>query len=1724
MEAQKQSLLLKLNFMTNRLSKQNDFIQSIEEEIDVEKVDKVRFRAETLNRYLDEYSTMFMNYLECLTNDEALEAQTMHEDFSNEFYEVKSKFSKILEAHKPKPESNPENNITKPKPQVKVKLPEIQLPKFDGKIESWPAFRDSFDALVNSTLLPNIEKFYYLVLCCKGGEAENLLSMYQVTDANYIIACQALRDKYNDPKLLVDKHLCELLRCKPVSKDNPEELKSLLNCYSVRIKQLQQQVPNEKTLWNLLIVNMVSWRLDETLRKDWETSCKKGELPTWSKMEKFLEEKCRVYEQMSHNSRSSFKTRDSASRYNATSMKPSTSKTVSSYVTTEENTQNIKCRICSESHLTHECPVLLKNPNSSEREAKVRERKLCLNCLRYGHIAANCANPKTCRHCNMKHHSILHPTNSKSEPDEQKQKTENENPKVNNFMAYPKSNRKVLLSTAIIHIKDKSGIMFPARALLDNGSESCFVTERMAQILNLKKTKTDITVNRIGEESLPVQNVVKTQISSLIGPYSKAVELYVVPSIANEIPGKLLNLSENQIPVEYETKLADPKFYAPNKIDLIIGVEIFWEAIKTESRIVLNERLSLINSEFGYILCGSLEVEATPTKNRNCFMNLNQEINEQLKKFWEVENIEAKSYSNYSTEEAHCEELFQRTTTRDENGRFVVHLPLKQNVKELKDNRSTAVRRFKQLEIRLNQDDNIKKMYHEFMKEYIDLKHMVKVSKSHESQQMPMFYLPHHHVLKLSSTTTKLRVVFNASSKAGGNLSLNDILCNGPVIQPDIFSALIRFRQYLIAFVADIKMMFRQIFVAPEFWNLQRILMRFDEESEIQDWVLTTVTYGTASASFLAIRCLKQLAIEYRDKYPKAAEVLEKHFSMDDMTSGCQNIEEGIEIQKQLNEILKSAHFHLRKWMSNDLRMLENLDPADRENIDWNNEESSISILGLSWNPKTDKLSLIPKPISLSSITKRNILSTFLRWYDPLGVLNPAFLIAKLIMQKLWTLKIDWDTEIPNELQILWRRYMQEFPLLCNISFDRCYLIEDYQIVEFHGFSDASDVAYGACIYARSIDSKGKIKVQLMCAKSKVAPIEKETIPRLELLGAVLLSKLFVKMKEYLSLEAVKSVLWTDSTIVLCWLNKYEDKQQFIANRIDKIKKLTPDCSWKYVNTKSNPADIISRGMYPSELMQSQMWFHGPEYLMKAEEYWPECPVKFKQSTTEESCFLNIVYNEPPVIHQFKCVRKLKRIFGYVARFITNCKLLRSERNFEPVNSEDDQKGLLQLIKSIQFARYREEVKFLIQNKEIPSNSQLKSLDIFLDESGLIRVGGRLRNANISENSKHPIVLPNNHPVTYEIVRQCHRKNLHCNQKSLLSFIRQEYWPIRGKDIVRKVVKSCLLCQILSPRPIVQFMGDLPASRVNFHYPFYECGVDYGGPIKIKIGGPRSKVTGNSFFSVFICMATKAIHIELVSDLTTAAFMAALDRFIARRAVPGHIHSDNARNFTGASAELKALYQMISSPEFQNTISQKPDYEPIKWHFIPARSPHFGGLWESAVKLIKYHVARVIGQQILNFEELSTVLYKIEAIVNSRPITPESNDPNDLKVLTPAHFLVGRPLNAKPEINLREIPDNRLNRWNRIQKIVQEFWNRFYTEYLHQLQQRSKWHKRREEIQIDQFVALKEDNVPPMKWQCGRIIKLHPGKDGIVRVVTVKTPYGEYKRAVAKICPINIET
>ncbi|XP_055633586.1 uncharacterized protein LOC129773936 [Toxorhynchites rutilus septentrionalis] len=1412
--------------------------------------------------------------------------------------------------------------------------------------------------------LSQINKFSYLVASLTK-DARKVIEAIELTDANYAVAWQLLEKRFNNKKLVVKSYIDSLFAIEPMKRECYESLTRLIDDFE-RNLCLINKVGIERNGWSVLLSHMVCSRLDLSTLRHWESLA-----PSKSRLSD------------SHKSES---------------YRPSKFSKVNT-VHTITNSTTGSCPFCSKApHSPFKCDVFLKMA-VSQRYEQMKKKFLCINCLSSSHLAKGCTSGG-CRVCNQKHHppsdrssvqqksnapfisgTTLQPSNHTNSSDQSFSQSqynlsfETQSPStsiqptslVSSTLVANSRNvpATVLLQTAIVKVFGPDGDAQWARALLDPASQLCLITENMVQKLKLRRFPTRQEIGGVGNTLVVSHHAANVRIGSHCTEYTVEEPCHILKKITRELPVNTIDSSYWNVPSGIT--LADPNFDQPGPIDLLLGMELYFELL-LEGIIKLGpEKPILQNTVFGWVASGRIGLRQSRNQPKVAHVCSTEPHEDQISRFWELESCW--SPSTRSPEETFCEEHFTTNTFRDESGRFVVTLPKRSDV-----------------------------------------------------------------VSQLGSS----KEVFDASCRTDSGISLNQTL---------------------------------MIRLHPVDYPLHRIRWRSSSSEPLKTFELTTVTYGTASAPYLATRCLLELSNQGAEAYPLAAKVLSKDFYMDDMLTGIDDVEEGQELCNQLRQLLQSGGFNLRKWASNSFTILSIIPPELREQRAILALESPSTIKTLIWEPST---------------------------------LNGSVALFH-------------SQVVTNE------HHHKALNALSSISIPRWAALSNAPvIVELHGFCDASERAYGSCLYIRTVSQDGSISVRLLTAKSRVAPLgdskkqKKVSLPRLELSAALLLSHLYHKVNSAIGLNT-RAFFWSDSTITLHWINSVPSRwKTFVANRVSEVQHLTTNGVWAHVSGMDNPADIISRGMEANQLEESSIWWTGPSWLKQSSRFWPPIiqsdPPELTVETLEERpVSLPVRVHEPNELFRLRpSFSSLVRLTAMLGRFIHNSKPEnRSNRKFGFLRTSELEQALSILVKLAQYEVFFNEIDTVSSAGQVNSKSALKNLCPILKD-GILRVGGRLRNATLSEDRKHPMILPARHPLTESIMSHYHLKHMHAGPQLLVACVREKFWPLRIRNLARHTVHSCISCFRCRPSVVEQIMGDLPAERVTPTLPFLNTGVDLCGPFKFR--KLRKSPPTKCYVATFVCLVTKAIHIELVYDLSTAAFIAALHRFIARRGKPHVIHCDNTRNFKGAQHEAAVVNPCAN--------------DGIEFKFIPPRSPNFGGLWEAAVKSFKKHFRSTVGNSILSQDEFVTLLSRIEACLNSRPLTPLTADPNDLEVLTPGHFLVHRPLTSFPEPNLCEVPRNRLDRWQENQDLLRRVWKRWSTDYLSGLHPRTKWTQARDNIAVGTMVLLKEENLPPLKGRYGRITNIFRVEDNNIQVVSVKTAEGEFRRAISKVCvlPLNHES
>lgn len=1672
----------------------------------------------------------------CESEQDFLETEGKErEEFEQQYFDIISKI-KLLVIDKSEAAGSSVHSVglasNIQQPRHSIKLPNLKLPTFNGSYEKWLEFRDAFQAIVHkNTFLSDVEKFYYLKSYLEGEPLQAIANL-QVTNDNFLVAWTLLTDRYENKRLIVHNYVKALFDCPSVVKETHCDLRSLYDLFNKNLRSLKS-LGQDTDNWDTLIVYLITSKFDSITRREWESyPIPGGELPKMTDVNAFLKTKCELLEKLE----SSKKDSNTGVRFDAKN------KLKGFHATVTEG--KFSCYYCRKPHSIYKC-FAFKNLHIKARIAAINKLKICSNCFDPAH-SGNCPKNSSCRVCGNKHNTLLHLPEITVENRSPAGSSPNDmapsaalprTPPANISMSGHSTDDQALnesatlsvLSTAVIRIFDSKGDTYLVRALLDPGSQSNFITDSLATKLNLSRSAVNYQIMGVGEAlSTIVDSRVNVTIMSNINEYTEAVSCLVIKKITRDIPTISFDISNWDIP--RNLRLADKSFNIQGDIDILLGVNVFYRILLMKQ--IRKQGLPVLQkTRLGWVIGGNTQFLEAPRNQVVACLSLDQSIDENLTKFWEIEEC-SNTEPVFSKSEQFCEQHFEQNYRRNSDGRFIVKFPFKKNIGELGSSKEMALQRLKLLERRLRKNEGLKRDYVDFMNEYINMGHMSKVKdfSIYSYDTKLMFYLPHHPVIRECSLTTKVRVVFDASAKTDTGLSLNDVQFSGPTIQRDLLSILLRFRIYPYVLNADISKMYRQVLIDPSERSYQRILWKNPDcpQAQIECFELNTVTYGCASSPFLAVRCLTQLALDFQTEYPEASEAILNCFYLDDLLTGAFSASDLLRLQRDISFILDNGGFQLRKWLCNKPELLDYFEVHKNlsSSILHLGENEQSKTLGIFWNAANDTIHYSIKHFNVDGvISKRMILSVVSQIFDPLGLLGPVVVTAKLLLQFLWQEKLSWDEPVPSYISSKWLEFCKGLQLLNRVNIGRYVLSENWEVVHLHGFADASEKAYGGCIYIVSLTSSYEYSSsKILLSKSRVAPIKKISLPRLELCAAVLTCKLMQKVKQSIKLKIDNAYFWTDSLITLCWIKGCPSRwKTFVANRVTQVQNMSNSSDWFHVRSGDNPADCLSRGISSESLLNSKLWWEGPTHLFPNINNLDMCIPKMPEDMPEQRVISHTVYVEEIPnfdFSRYSSLVRVQRVFAYCIRFIEG--LRNKNVAVGPLTAAELNKSLIQLVKVSQEQSFAKDYYLLKNKRPLLSTSNILCLKPFCDEMGMIRVGGRIHNAIVSNDQKHPYLLHNKHHLTTLIMHQVHIKLLHCGPQQLLYSVREQFWPLSGRQIARTIVRNCVRCFKSNPTTTHYVMGNLPEYRVTPFQPvFTHTGVDYAGPISLRDRKTRNPKILKGYICIFICMNTKCVHIDVVSDLTSQAFLAVLKRFIARRGKPLHFYSDNGTTFVGANSMLQK-HLRSNCDEIVSELSS----EGITWHFMPPRAPNFGGLWEAGVKSVKFHLKRVIGNTSLTYEDLSTVLTQIEGVLNSRPLSPLSSDPQDLTPLTPAHFLVGKTLTSLPEDDFTTVVKNRLSKFQHLQSIVQQFWKRWNREYISEMQTRTKWKKQCPSLlKVGSLVVIKENNLPIYQWRTGRVIELHSGSDNVTRVVTVQCSDGSMcKRAVSKLCVLPIAT
>ncbi|XP_052699402.1 uncharacterized protein LOC128176925 [Crassostrea angulata] len=1418
---------------------------------------------------------------------------------------------------------NPNSNSGATHSANSHKLPKLNLPIFEGNLLEWQTFWDCYNTSIHgNNSLSDVEKFSYLrsLLC---GEALRVISGFSLTNTNYRQAIDVLFERYGQNHKIVNAHIQALINIQ-LPKSNPDCLRIFYDKMECCIRGLES-LGTDETTYGTILTPMIYNKLPADIRKN--ITRDKGD-DNWdlNSLRRAIKKELCVQDAGNAS-------------YTRSNQESQEFIPTANFVTGANHKKTIKqgttvkqCLFCNGKHSPTACHVIT---DYEERISIVKQKKVCFNCFGK-HKVSECQSHFKCRNCKKLHHTSIcrnsqfpRSTSERAvnaESTQFKQPHQREQSFQLHSSSHVRANTEVLLKTAVTPIWYRNQEV-NCNVLLDEGAQNSFITEELAQKLDIKSTGSiTLKISAFGDKNSEVRNLEKATVQLETQTGEKIpMEVIIIPTIAAPIFNRA-RVNIRELSYLKGLKLAHPissdeQFH----ISMLIGADYYWSIVG--DRIIRGNGPTAVESKVGYLISGP--IHSSGKQHSGMFHILADHKVEEvdLEKFWKIESM---GIDDHSEEIKGKEKLlnFAATSIDKEDGHHVAKIPWKENSPCLPTNYEIVKRRTENVIQRLAKDPKICK-------------------------------------------------------DKTGHVSLNDCIEPYSPVMNDITSILTRFRLNKFAVTADIEKAFLQIELHQKDRDATRFLWLSDPgnaSSPLTTYRFRSVLFGATCSPFILSATLMK---HFQENANETSSLLEQNLYVDNVLASFQSEETAMKFYKESRTLLAAGGFNLRSWSSNS-EMLQNLSKAEKTA----DEDSVVKVLGMKWNPQEDTLQYAKNDTGQKKYrvtTKREVLRETSKVFDPLELLSPISVKAKIFMQELWKANLKWDEKLPKSMQTTWREISSEICDAKDIKINRNNSSSiDSRCDSLHVFSDASQQAYGACVYLLS-----KNKITLLMAKNRVTPIKQITLLRLELMGALIGARLGKHVKEITGVN--KIYFWCDSQIVLHWIISQKTPNRFVANRVNEIREISKSSTWQYCPTYCNPADYLTRGIALKKFKEDTLWWNGPEWLMEPQK-WPvwDGPTKAilcSTSTEEESDMSHQTKVQDTVdikTESIQSILKLEdksslmmlvRVLAYIRRFIHNCRHS-SEKRAGFLSKQELGEVIRLLIQDAQRTEFTKEMEYL----KHPSGRKptlIQQLKLFLDNEGFLRCGGRIHNAPLMDKTKFPYLLPTYHRLTHLIIVDTHNKHAHASLNSTITLLHEQYWIPRIRQRVKGILRGCISCRKVigksyqAPEP-----PPLPKDRLQMKPPFTVTGIDFAGPLYVKDKlGENSK----AYICLFTCASTRALHLELVPNLTQSSFLLAFRRFISRRSLPSIMISDNATTFQSASKEI------IRSSHAENVHQKLAEYG-VQWKFIPSRAPWYGGWWERLIGLTKTSLLKVLGRSKINMETLHTVVTEIEAMLNDRPL------------------------------------------------------------------------------------------------------------------------------------------
>ena len=1646
---------------------------------------------------------------------------------------------------------------------AKVRLPKISLPRFRGDPVKWTPFWDAYKSAIHlNPDLSEIDKFNYL-RSLLDHTALDAITGLALSTANYQQAIEILEKRFGNKQVIISKHMDALMNLETITSDrNLRELRRLYDQTESHVRSLKA-LGIEPDSYGALLSPVLLAKLPPDLRLIVSRKVSQSSLEMEALLTNFEEE---LIARERANPQASRRPHDRPSPSSALFSGSRGSKT------------EPQCSYCQQSHPSSTCSSVI---TLTDRRNSLKTSGRCFNCLRRGHVARTCKSSSRCLKCKKRHHTSIC-DDGQSQPQPSPSSNASLNPGAAPFQSSQPtstlcsgSRQAVFLQTAraVIHHPFKPHVSLEVRLILDGGSQKSYISQRVCDVLNLAP---------VGEQTLSIATFGSSKGTARVCPIvnvgmcmrgypSMFLSLYVMPTICEPLVGQPIATCVEQYPHLAGLELADESSGSPNiPVDLLVGSDYYWHLVTGNTRRGLSGPVA-VHTRLGWVLSGPMSQSDPDSNPEPSVTNLNVHVlhaesqpieactlKDQLRSFWELESLGIRE-----KEETLYDEF--ASVVKFKNGRYEVPLPWKEFHDPLPTNYQLSMSRLRGLLRRLKQEPTVLKEYDRIIQEQLK-RGIIEAVPSSEAPPKTTHYLPHHAVIRQDKSTTKVRVVYDASAKSPNSPSLNDCLLKGPKFNQLIFDLLVRFRSHKIALTADLEKAFLMISVKEADRDVLRFIWTNDvlkDPPELTVYRFTRVVFGVSSSPFLLNATIQFHLERYLGTNEHLVRQLLRSTYVDDIVSGGKTEEEVFNLYSQSKEVFRTGGFNLRKFLTNSKPLQRKIDRLEdpssatsTEQDDPTYSEATLGanppavgdhrVLGIPWNTESDQLEFDVAHLAKLAVelcpTRRNVVSLIGKFYDPLGFLSPVIIKFKMLFQRLCEGKADWDAVITGELLEEWRSLVVELNVHSPVSLPRSYLsgVEDpVTSATLCGFCDASSRAYAAVVYL-FLKTESHATVRFVAAKTRVAPLQAPTIPRLELLSAFLLSKLIISVRDCLQHEMAPLSIqcYSDSQVALYWIcGRDKEWKPFIQNRVKEIRRNVHPDLWSHCPGVSNPADLPSRGLTMMELSTSMLWRYGPDWLGQdppaltdvTSTPMPKLCLLELKSTAKSSHNLLAAEKKADIGELIRCedvsdLQRLLKVTAYVLRAVSRFKARRTTDSSTPVTLTSQEIAAAELL----WASYAQTE--LVQQK---GYEMLKGqLRLFADGKGLWRCGGRLQNADISYSAKYPILLPRNHHFTTLVVWDAHSRVCHNGVKETLTEIRSRYWIVKGRSLVRATLHKCTICRKFEGAPITgPPPPPLPEFRVRDDPAFTYTGVDFAGPLLVRNGS--SKDGSKIWICLFTCLVTRAVHLDIVCSLATGDFLRCLKRFASRRGLPRKFLSDNGKTFRAAAKFLRAVFK-------DNIVQEHLARIGCQWVFNVEYAPWWGGVFERMVRSTKRCLRKMIGRASLTQDEMLTAIVEIEGVINSRPLSYICSSDVE-EPLTPSHLIVGRRLlNLPDNFDCLQDPDdedfeidaNKLTRrMKHLASVLNHFWRRWRSEYLSELRESHRYASKKtaqaSNVKRGDVVIVHDDALPRGFWKLGRIQELFSGQDGLsrsalVRVATRERQHTLLKRPLQRLYPLEI--